>query len=215
MRQRGWRLVLKRLADVVAASLLLVALAAPMLLTALAVRRQLGAPILFRQERPGRGARPFVFLKFRTMTDAADAAGRPLPDEARLTPLGRWLRATSLDELPQLFNVLRGEMSLVGPRPLLTQYLSRYSCAQARRHEVLPGITGWAQVHGRNAIDWSHKLALDTWYVEHWSLALDARVLWRTWRAVWRREGIATPGHATAPEFVGSAPSRSASGGHP
>jgi lipopolysaccharide/colanic/teichoic acid biosynthesis glycosyltransferase len=215
MRQRGWRLGLKRLVDLLTAGVLVAALAVPMLLTALAVRVRLGTPVLFRQERPGRGTRPFVFLKFRTMTDAVDATGLPLPDEARLTTLGRWLRATSLDELPQLFNVLQGDMSLVGPRPLLTKYLPRYTRAQAQRHDVLPGITGWAQVHGRNAIDWTRKLELDTWYVEHWSLILDARVLWRTCRAVWRREGIAAPGHATAPEFIGSDPSRSASGGRP
>ncbi len=163
-----------------------------------------GRPILFRQVRPGYRGRPFTLYKFRTMTDARDAAGRLLPDAQRLTRFGRFLRATSLDELPELFNVLRGEMSLVGPRPLLMQYLERYTPEQARRHEVYPGITGWAQVNGRNALTWEDKFRLDVWYVDHWSLALDVKILFITLWKVLRREGISQPGHATAEEFMGT-----------
>ncbi|MCA9529141.1 MAG: sugar transferase [Myxococcales bacterium] len=171
---------------------------------ALTVRRKLGSPVLFRQQRPGLGGRSFELVKFRTMTDARDEAGALLPDALRLTPFGRFLRASSLDELPTLYNVLKGDMSLVGPRPLLTQYLARYSPAQARRHEVRPGITGWAQVRGRNALRWDDKLRLDVWYVDHCSAALDARILFETVRAVVLREGISADGHATMPEFMGS-----------
>jgi lipopolysaccharide/colanic/teichoic acid biosynthesis glycosyltransferase len=171
---------------------------------AAAIRFQMGSPVLFRQVRPGLGGRLFEVVKFRTMRDAVGADGRPLPDAERLTALGRFLRATSLDELPQLWNVLRGDLSIVGPRPLLVQYLSRYSPRQARRHEVLPGITGWAQVNGRNAISWKEKLELDVWYVEHWSLLLDLRILWLTVLRVLKRDGISREGHATMPEFVGS-----------
>jgi len=171
---------------------------------ALLVWRLHGRPILFRQVRPGYRGRPFTLYKFRTMTDARDAAGHLLPDEQRLTRFGRFLRATSLDELPELFNVLRGEMSLVGPRPLLMQYLERYTPEQARRHEVYPGITGWAQIHGRNALSWEDKFRLDVWYVDHWSLALDVRILLITLWKVLRREGISQPGHATAEEFMGT-----------
>jgi lipopolysaccharide/colanic/teichoic acid biosynthesis glycosyltransferase len=171
------------------------------------VRLDLGAPVLFRQMRPGLNGRPFPLIKFRTMTDARDASGQLLPDEQRLIPLGRALRRLSLDELPELLNVLRGEMSLVGPRPLLARYLDRYTPAQARRHEVRPGITGWAQVHGRNALTWEEKFALDVWYVDHVSLWLDLRILWRTLLVVLRREGISAPDHSTMPEFTGSADS--------
>jgi lipopolysaccharide/colanic/teichoic acid biosynthesis glycosyltransferase len=167
------------------------------------VRLRLGAPILFRQQRPGRGGAPFTILKFRTMTDRRDAEGRLLPDAERLTRLGRFLRATSLDELPELWNVVRGEMSLVGPRPLLMDYLGRYSPEQARRHEVRPGITGWAQVNGRNAASWEERLAMDVWYVDHVSLALDVKILLRTLASVLRREGISAEGHATMPVFKG------------
>ncbi len=163
-----------------------------------------GRPILFRQVRPGYQGQPFTLYKFRTMTDARDAAGRLLSDEQRLTRFGRFLRATSLDELPELFNVLRGEMSLVGPRPLLMQYLERYTPEQARRHEVYPGITGWAQVNGRNALTWEDKFRLDVWYVDHWSLALDVKILLITLWKVLRREGISQPGHVTAEEFMGT-----------
>jgi lipopolysaccharide/colanic/teichoic acid biosynthesis glycosyltransferase len=168
------------------------------------VRLRLGAPVLFRQVRPGLRGDPFMLFKFRTMVDTADAAGRPLSDEARLTGLGRWLRSFSLDELPELVNVLRGEMSLVGPRPLLTAYLDRYTPHQARRHEVLPGMTGWAQVNGRNALTWERKFEFDVWYVDHWSLWLDLKILATTLLKTLTREGISPPGQATAEEFWGS-----------
>jgi len=202
-RQRGAALALKRLLDlaVAAAGLLL---SSPLLLAvAAAIRLRMGAPVLFRQVRPGLHGRPFEVLKFRTMSEAAGPDGRPLPDAERLTALGRLLRRTSLDELPQLWNVLRGDLSLVGPRPLLMRYLSRYSPEQARRHEVCPGITGWAQVNGRNALTWEEKFRLDVWYVEHWSLALDLRILALTAWRVLRGAGVAQAGHATMPEFMG------------
>ena len=181
------------------------ALAAPALLAlALLVRLRLGRPVLFRQQRPGRDGRPFALLKLRTMRDLRDAAGEPLPDERRFGPLGRFLRRSSLDELPELWNVLRGDMSLVGPRPLLMEYLPRYTPEQARRHEVRPGITGWAQVNGRNALTWEEKFDHDVWYADHLSLGLDLRILGRTLLAVVRREGIHAEGHATMPKFQGS-----------
>jgi len=176
------------------------------LLAALAVlvRWRLGSPVVFKQGRPGLHGSEFTLYKFRTMTDARDEGGRPLPDAARLTGFGRFLRSYSLDELPEIANVLRGEMSLVGPRPLLMAYLTRYSPEQARRHEALPGMTGWAQIHGRNAITWEQRFALDVWYVDHWSLGLDARILATTfWKAV-TREGVAPPGQETSEEFMGS-----------
>lgn len=162
-----------------------------------------GRPILFRQRRPGYRAHPFTVYKFRTMTSTTDAQGELLPDSERLTPLGRFLRSFSLDELPELINVLRGEMSLVGPRPLLMRYLDRYSPQQARRHEVLPGITGWTQINGRNAISWEEKFRFDVWYVDHWSLWLDIQILLTTAWKVLKREGISQPGQATAEEFMG------------
>lgn len=171
------------------------------------VRTKLGAPALFRQVRPGLGGAPFTLVKFRSMTDQRDASGALLPDSDRLTPFGRLLRATSLDELPELWNVLKGEMSLVGPRPLLTSYLPLYSTEQARRHDVLPGITGWAQVKGRNALSWEDKFALDVWYVDHWSLWLDVKILALTIAKVVRRDGVSADGHATMPPFTGSEPS--------
>ncbi len=171
---------------------------------ALLVRLRLGSPVLFRQVRPGLRAEPFTLLKFRTMVDGREADGRPLPDERRLTALGRALRSFSLDELPELVNVLRGEMSLVGPRPLLTVYLERYTPQQARRHEVLPGMTGWAQVNGRNALTWERKFEYDVWYVDHWSLWLDVQILAITMFKTLTREGINQPGQATAEEFWGS-----------
>ncbi len=204
MRQEGWRLFAKRLFDRTVAAAMLVASAPVQAATALAVRATMGAPVLFRQRRPGRDGIPFEIYKFRTMRDATDAQGQALPDETRLTPLGRFLRASSLDELPQLWNILRGDVSLVGPRPLLIRYLERYSPEQARRHDVLPGITGWAQVNGRNSISWSEKFALDVWYVDHWSLLLDLRILAMTFGRVLKRDGIAREGHATMPEFMGS-----------
>jgi sugar transferase EpsL len=163
-----------------------------------------GSPLFFCQKRPGHRGRVFTLYKFRTMNNARDALGQLLPDEQRLTKFGRFLRATSLDELPELFNVLRGDMSLVGPRPLLIQYLERYSPEQARRHDVLPGITGWAQINGRNALTWEDKFSLDVWYVDHWSLGLDIKILLTTFLKVLRREGISQPGFATAEEFMGS-----------
>ena len=196
--------MLKRTIDLLLSATALV-LGAPVLaIVALLVRVKLGAPVLFRQTRPGLSARPFTMLKFRTMTDARDAHGSLRPDSERLTPFGRFLRSTSLDELPELVNVLKGEMSLVGPRPLLTQYLERYSPEQLRRHEVRPGITGWAQVNGRNALTWERKFELDVWYVDHQSLWLDIRIVCLTvWKIV-RRDGISQPGQATAEEFRGS-----------
>ena len=203
-RQRGAGLALKRGADRCAAGIGLL-LASPLILAvAVAVRVSMGAPILFTQERPGWKGRPFRVYKFRTMREARDAAGRPLPDAQRLTRTGHIIRAASLDELPQLWNVLRGDLSLVGPRPLLMQYLERYSPEQARRHDALPGITGWAQVNGRNALSWDQKFALDVWYVDHWSLSLDLRILLLTVVRVLSRSGVSQQGHVTMPEFMGS-----------
>lgn len=188
----------------VAAGFALIVTAPLGLAVAIAIRCSLGSPVLFRQVRPGLGGRPFTLMKFRTMRDTQDENGVLLQDDQRLTPLGRLLRTLSIDELPQLWNVLRGEMSLVGPRPLLTQYLDRYTPKQARRHEVLPGITGWAQVNGRNAISWEQKFALDVWYVDHWSIPLDLTILLKSIAEVLRREGINPRGHATMPEFLGT-----------
>lgn len=198
-------LALKRTFDVVVAAVMLALLSPLLLVVAALVRVRLGSPVLFRQMRPGLGSRPFELVKFRTMLDAIDEDGRALPDAERLTPFGRRLRATSLDELPELWNVLKGEMSLVGPRPLLMRYLDRYTPEQARRHEVRPGLTGWAQVNGRNAIGWGPKFALDVWYVEHRSFGLDLRILLRTIRLVADRRGIAAEGHDTMSEFTGDA----------
>jgi sugar transferase EpsL len=175
-----------------------------LVVTAVLVRLKLGSPILFRQTRPGYKGRLFTLYKFRSMTDKHTPNGTLLPDAERLTPFGRFLRSSSLDELPELFNVLRGEMSLVGPRPLLTAYLERYSPEQARRHNVLPGMAGWAQVNGRNAVTWEDKFKMDVWYVDHWSLWLDIKILALTLVKVIRREGINQPGSATASEFTGS-----------
>jgi sugar transferase EpsL len=174
-------------------------------LIALAVRISDGSPILFRQPRPGLCGRIFTNLKFRSMRDLRDAQGHALPDSQRISALGHFLRSTSLDELPELLNVLRGEMSLVGPRPLLVAYLERYTPEQARRHQVLPGITGWAQINGRNVLTWEDKFRLDVWYVDHWSLRLDIKILALTLWKVVKREGISQPGQATAEEFRGTA----------
>jgi len=168
------------------------------------VRAAMGSPVLFRQIRPGQRGSPFTILKFRTMRDFRDSNGEPLPDAQRLTRFGRFLRQTSLDELPEFINVLRGNMSLVGPRPLLMRYLGRYNTEQTRRHDVRPGITGWAQVKGRNALDWDEKLKLDVWYVDNLSLGLDIRILLMTVTEVFNKRGIAAPGHETMPEFTGS-----------
>ena len=194
----------KRSLDAVLASAALV-VASPLLATlAVLVRARLGSPVLFRQERPGRHGQPFTMLKLRTMTDDRDAAGALLRDEDRLTRLGRFLRTTSLDELPELINVVRGDMSLVGPRPLLTEYLLLYTADQARRHEVRPGITGWAQVNGRNALTWTEKFQYDAWYVDHRSTRLDLLILGRTVGQVLTRRGIAAPGSATMEPFRGT-----------
>ncbi|MGE4292205.1 MAG: sugar transferase [Desulfovibrio sp.] len=196
--------MLKRLLDL-SASLAALALLWPvMLAVALLVRARLGRGVLFRQVRPGLHGKPFTMYKFRTMREATGPNGQPLPDCERLTPLGRFLRSTSLDELPELYNVLRGDMSLVGPRPLLMQYLRRYTPEQARRMEVRPGITGWAQVRGRNALSWEERFSLDVWYVDHHSLRLDLKILLLTVASVARREGVCQPGHATMTEFMGS-----------
>lgn len=174
-------------------------------LIAFVILRTMGAPVLFRQLRPGYKGRAFMLYKFRTMSDARDENGTLLPDAERMTNTGRFLRASSMDELPQLINVLRGEMSLVGPRPLLMEYLERYSPEQSRRHEVKPGITGWAQVNGRNALSWEEKFEHDVWYVEHQSLWLDIKILWLTFVKVLTRDGISQDGHATMPAFMGTA----------
>lgn len=194
----------KRIFDLITASTCLVIFTPVMAIVAVLVRIVHGKPVLFRQNRPGYQSSLFTVYKFRTMNNARDKQGNLLPDEQRLTRLGRFLRSSSLDELPELFNVLRGEMSLVGPRPLFKHYLERYSPEQARRHEVLPGITGWAQVNGRNALDWEEKFRLDVWYVDNWSFGLDLKILLLTLWKVIKREGISQPGHATAEEFMGS-----------
>jgi lipopolysaccharide/colanic/teichoic acid biosynthesis glycosyltransferase/glycosyltransferase involved in cell wall biosynthesis len=202
-RQTGWRLWIKRLFDRAAALCGLIVLSPLLIGASLLVWLSMGRPILFRQPRPGRFAQPFWLLKFRTMSNRRDASGKLLPDADRLTRAGRFLRATSLDELPQLWNVLSGDLSLVGPRPLLMEYLPRYTPEQAHRHDVLPGITGWAQINGRNALTWEEKFVLDTWYVRNWSLMLDLRILFSTARRVFLRSGISRAGHATMPEFGG------------
>jgi sugar transferase EpsL len=196
--------VLKRLVDVAVSATMLTITAPVIAASAAAIRLSMGAPVLFRQKRPGIGGKPFYVFKFRTMSSARDASGSLLPDAARMTRVGQFLRTSSIDELPQLLNVLRGDMSLVGPRPLLMQYLSRYTPEQSRRHDVLPGITGWAQVHGRNAITWEEKFALDIWYVENASFMLDMKILVLTALKVVRRDGISGEGHATMPEFMGA-----------
>jgi sugar transferase EpsL len=193
----------KRLFDAVASGLALVILSPLIAVVALLVRAQLGAPVLFRQRRPGKDGRPFVLYKFRSMRDDRTADGNLLPDEQRLTSFGRFLRSASLDELPELINVFKGEMSLVGPRPLLMEYLPLYSVEQARRHEVRPGITGWAQINGRNSIDWEERFTLDVWYVDHRSMMLDLRILAATIGQVLSRHGINRPGYATMPRFGG------------
>jgi sugar transferase EpsL len=194
----------KRLFDLLATVPLLILVAPLMLLIGLCSRWFLGKPVSFRQARPGYREKLFTIYKFRTMQDEVDSHGDPWPDERRLTRFGSLLRRTSLDELPEFWNALRGDMSLVGPRPLLPEYLPRYTPFQRRRHEVKPGITGWAQVNGRNSLTWEQKFELDVWYVDHWSLWLDVRILWMTVLQVLRREGISQAGHTTMPEFMGS-----------
>lgn len=195
---------MKRFFDLIATILGLLLIWPLVLVLALLVRFQLGTPVLFRQQRPGMHGKPFIMYKFRTMTDESDRNGNLHPDAARLTPFGRFLRSSSLDELPELINVLKGEMSLVGPRPLLLEYLPLYSPDQARRHEVRPGITGWAQVNGRNAISWEEKFKLDVWYVDNQSFWLDIKILFLTVKKVFIREGISQEGQATMAAFKGS-----------
>ena len=201
-RHRAVRSVVKRTIDVLVASSVLVLSAPVLAAAAIAVRVRMGRPVFFRQPRPGLEGQLFTALKLRTMTDAVDGHGRTLSDGERLTRLGRGLRASSIDELPQLWNVLRGEMSIVGPRPLLPEYLERYGGEQARRHDVRPGLTGWAQVNGRNEVDWEPRLAMDVWYVDHWSLRLDLRILWRSIGVLVRRTGTTAPGQASMPVFA-------------
>lgn len=196
--------MLKRAMDIGLSGLALVVLSPIILGIWIAVRRRMGAPALFRQVRPGLHGRPFEMIKFRTMRDAVGPDGQPLSDAERLTPFGRWLRATSLDELPELWNVFRGDMSLIGPRPLLMEYLPLYSPEQARRHEVRPGISGWAQVNGRNALSWERKFELDVWYVDRHNLWLDLKIILLTVGRILRRDGISAPGSATAERFTGS-----------
>ena len=195
----------KAVADRFAALLALLLLLPLLVVVTLLVRWRLGTPVLFRQHRPGYRAQPFWLLKFRTMTNARDASGALLPDAQRLTPFGRWLRATSIDELPELLNILRGEMSFIGPRPLLMQYLPLYSAEQARRHDVKPGFSGWAQINGRNALSWEEKFRLDVWYVDHQNFWLDLRIFLITIWKVISREGISAAGEATMAPFTGSA----------
>ncbi|MBN1890294.1 MAG: sugar transferase [Thermoflexales bacterium] len=194
----------KRILDLVVAGLALIALSPVLMVLAWLVWVKLGTPVIFRQQRPGWHGRLFTLLKFRTMRDARDAEGNSLPDAERLTPFGQFLRSASLDELPELVNVLRGEMSLVGPRPLLMRYLERYTPEQARRHKVKPGLTGWAQVNGRNTLSWEQKFELDVWYVDHMSFWLDIKIVALTLWKILKREGINQPGQATAQEFLGS-----------
>ena len=198
--------------DILVSFLVLLFLGVPLLFLGCLVHRKLGKPVFFRQMRPGLRGRPFEVIKFRTMTSACDLDGQLLADAHRLTSFGQFLRATSLDELPELWNVLKGEMSLVGPRPLLMEYLPLYSAEQARRHEVRPGITGWAQVNGRNALSWEEKFKLDVWYVDNRTLWLDIKILWLTVRKVLVRDGISAAGEATMPRFTGSSTATSHGG---
>lgn len=194
---------MKRIIDILGAGLGLLLFSPVLAIVAYKIGREMGSPVLFRQTRPGLHGKPFQMIKFRTMRDAVDTDGRPLPDAERLTKLGQFLRSSSLDELPELWNVLKGEMSLVGPRPLLMEYLPLYSPEQARRHEVRPGVTGWAQVNGRNAISWDEKFALDVWYVDNRSLWLDLKIIWLTIRKVIKRDDISAAGEATMSKFTG------------
>jgi sugar transferase EpsL len=196
----------KRIIDLGISGVALVVLSPVMVVISIVIRIFLGSPVLFRQLRPGLDEQCFTLVKFRTMRDATDESGTPLPDGERMAALGRFLRASSLDELPELWNVLKGEMSLVGPRPLLPEYVSRYNDHQRRRHLVKPGITGWAQIHGRNDLCWEEKFKMDVWYVDHRSTALDFQILWRTLKIVLRGMGISQKGHATMPKFTGQLP---------
>ncbi len=195
---------MKRSFDMLSALLGLIVLSPVLIVAAILVRMKLGSPVLFKQQRPGLFAQPFYVYKFRTMTDQRNSVGQLLPDEVRLTSFGKMLRKLSLDELPQLFNVIKGDLSLVGPRPLLMEYLTCYSTEQAHRHDVRPGITGWAQVNGRNAISWEEKFKLDVWYVDNQTFWLDMKILWMTFKKVFKREGISQEGQATMEKFNGT-----------
>lgn len=194
----------KRLLDIVLSATALLLLSPLLLYLAYLIRKNLGSPVLFQQIRPAQGGKPFKMIKFRTMRDAVDKQGKPLPDSERLTPFGQKLRASSLDELPELWNVLKGEMSLVGPRPLLMEYLPLYNAQQMRRHEMKPGITGWAQINGRNATTWDERFAHDIWYIDHYSFWLDLKILCLTFKKVWQKDGISAAGEATMPKFTGN-----------
>ena len=194
----------KRLLDIVVSATALLLLSPLLLYLAYLIRKNLGSPVLFQQIRPTQGGKPFKMIKFRTMRDAVDKQGKPLPDSERLTPFGQKLRASSLDELPELWNVLKGEMSLVGPRPLLMEYLPLYNAQQMRRHEMKPGITGWAQINGRNATTWDERFAHDIWYIDHYSFWLDLKILCLTFKKVWQKDGISAAGEATMPKFTGN-----------
>ncbi len=196
--------LVKRLFDVIVSTVVLISFSWLILILALLVRLNLGAPVFFRQKRPGLDGKIFEMVKFRTMRNATSSDGTPLPDDQRMTKFGNLLRKLSLDELPELWNVVKGDMSLVGPRPLLVQYLDRYSPRQMRRHETRPGVTGWAQVNGRNAVAWEDRFEMDVWYVENWSFALDLKILWMTVLTVFKRSGVSAEGHVTMPEFMGS-----------
>ncbi|EIW00673.1 sugar transferase [Thermoanaerobacter siderophilus] len=198
------KLIAKRLIDIFVSFFLLIVLSPLLIIISLVILVTMGPPVIFKQERPGFKGRPFTIYKFRTMTNEKDEYGNLLPDEKRLTKIGKFLRTTSLDELPELFNVLKGDMSLVGPRPLLMEYLNYYTEEQMRRHDVKPGITGWAQVNGRNSLSWEEKFKLDVWYVDNWSLWLDFKILFLTLIKVIKREGISAEGYATMPKFTGS-----------
>ena len=198
------RLMIKRCFDFTLAFIVLALLSPIFMVLYVLIRIKLGSPVFFPQKRPGLKGKPFNIIKFRTMTDAKDEQGNLLPDDQRITALGQWLRKTSLDELPELFNVLKGDMSLVGPRPLMWKYLDRYTPFQARRHEVKPGITGWAQINGRNAISWEKKFEYDVWYVDHWSLALDGKILIKTFAEVLLRRNVTQENHVTVSEFLGN-----------
>ncbi|QQN71625.1 sugar transferase [Comamonas testosteroni] len=201
---KSFHIIMKRIFDFSFALLGLIILALPFFILVAVIRRKLGSPVFFRQLRPGLHGKPFEMVKLRTMTDERGPDGQLLPDAARLTSFGRFLRSTSLDELPELWNVLKGDMSLVGPRPLLMEYMPLYTPEQARRHEARPGVTGWAQVNGRNAISWEEKFELDVWYVDHQSLWLDIKILWLTVKKVLVRDGISAAGEATMSKFTGS-----------
>lgn len=194
----------KRLLDIILSAIILILASPLLLLTAVLIFLSYGAPIFFKHERPGKDGLPFKLIKFRSMRDARDQKGNILPDAERITRFGRFIRRTSIDELPEFYNVLRGDMSLVGPRPLLMQYLKRYSVEQARRHDVLPGVTGWAQINGRNAISWDDKFKYDLWYIDHWTFWLDVKIIFLTIWKVLKGDGVSQPGRATMDEFMGN-----------